>query len=146
MNCKNCGAVLSPNSTICSMCGTPVEKSVLNNENNQEQDVLELIPNESEVTNVSSVEPPVESSNNQPTVELPVQNETPVETPIVEIVEPAVQTPVQNIDNKPVVENNVVNNVEVTKKDNDKLFYIILAILSVAIVGSVVYLLFFANK
>lgn len=136
MNCKNCGAVLSPNSTICSMCGTPVKNEMPTNEDNIKQDVLEIIPNESEVTVAPSAEPV-----QQPAVEVPV------ETPIVEINEPIVQPPVQNIsNNNPVVENNSINNVEVAKKENNTLFYIILAVLSIAIVGSVIYLLFFANK
>lgn len=136
MNCKNCGAVLSPNSTICSMCGTPVKNEMPTNEDNIKQDVLEIIPNESEVTVAPSAEPV-----QQPAVEVPV------ETPIVEINESIVQPPVQNINNNnPVVENNSINNVEVAKKENNTLFYIILAVLSIAIVGSVIYLLFFANK
>lgn len=136
MNCKNCGAVLSPNSTICSMCGTPVKNEMPTNEDNIKQDVLEIIPNESEVTVVPSAEPV-----QQPAVEVPV------ETPIVEINESIVQPPVQNINNNnPVVENNSINNVEVAKKENNTLFYIILAVLSIAIVGLVIYLLFFANK
>lgn len=136
MNCKNCGAVLSPNSTICSMCGTPVKNEMPTNEDNIKQDVLDIIPNESEATVAPSAEPV-----QKPAVEVPV------ETPIVEINESIVQPPVQNIsNNNPVVENNSINNVEVAKKENNTLFYIILAVLSIAIVGSVIYLLFFANK
>lgn len=149
MNCKNCGAVLSPNSTICSMCGAPVGNEMTTNETNLKQDVLELVPNESEVVK-SSNEVPNVAPVQEPVVELPVQNET----PIVEINEPMVKAPVQNIDSNvdkvPTLENtnveNNINNVEINKKKSDTLFYVVLGVLSFAIVAAVVYLLFFSNK
>ncbi len=142
MNCKNCGAVLSPNSTICSMCGAPVGNEMTTNETNLKQDVLELVPNESEVVK-SSNEVPNVAPVQEPVVELPVQNET----PIVEINESMVKAPVQNIDSNvdkvPTLEN---TNVEINKKKSDTLFYVVLGVLSFAIVAAVVYLLFFSNK
>jgi hypothetical protein len=112
------------------------------NETNLKQDVLELVPNESEVVK-SSNEVPNVAPVQEPVVELPVQNET----PIVEINEPMVKAPVQNIDSNvdkvPTLEN---TNVEINKKKSDTLFYVVLGVLSFAIVAAVVYLLFFSNK
>ena len=101
-----------------------------------------IVKSSNEVPNVAPVQEPV--------VELPVQNET----PIVKINEPMVKAPVQNIDSNvdkvPTLENtnveNNINNVEINKKKSDTLFYVVLGVLSFAIVAAVVYLLFFSNK
>jgi len=116
MNCKKCGAVLSPNSTICSMCGCEVSEGQVIPESNIENDVLNI--NQSQI---------IEISNNQ-------ENSQVVKTE---------QAPIQNIDDNIQNVNNVKISF---KKNNDTLFYLIIGILSFLIVGAVIYLLFFANK
>lgn len=156
MNCKKCGNVLAPGSTICSVCGTPV--------------------NDMQSMNVNSV-PEVQGAPVQPITEpeVPV-NPVPVSAPPVEPIpapisveptSPVSPTPVtaeSQVNLEPVqpdlLMNNAMLNVEPMgqtpnmnpnmegapepKKSNGAI-YAIIGVLLVAIIGVGVYFLFFAG-
>ena len=127
MNCPKCGSVLSPNSSICNVCGMELENPDTVNP----------------TQNIEKPEVTIENTNQNPlqTVEV-TQQESPVVEPATVPEQVVIQEPTEQVQ-----ENNVVvEEVQKPQQKNDTLFYTILGVVSVLIVVTVVYLLFFANR
>ena len=170
MNCSKCGNVIGPGSTICSACGTPVSdmQPIDNNvQEENEEDVLVLgVPEvqlSSDTINEAkeeSIQPMTEELPEPTPVEpvipvSPVSEPTPVDpvTPVnpeptsisMSSVEPMGQ-PMPDVNQNMDYQPSYVQNQVPTPKKSNALFYIIVVVLALAIIGALAYFLFFTGE
>ena len=158
MICSKCGNILNPDSSVCNICGSVIVKDNQqnlnsNNDINNENVLVALdvppVVNIKEQNSKKAYEDNNDISNMSINIDLNSITQV-IEEPQMQPIETENTNELQKTNTlNEQVSNSIIqedNNMAATKNEKDDMvFYTILGIISVLIVGFVVYLLFFSH-